>query len=710
MSEFLSTTYSDLISHTAVKVLVVITYLGYLAAAIWGILNLRVGIDIKDLVPYDSHLARELEVTDMYFSEYGNFAFTVLDSPMEYHNWEVQDRLLQLYYNLSKTEFSGSGEFWLADFRRATNNSRFESESAFLAKVRLFLQRNRYKRYRADISFSPDGGDKIVAVKMLNRLKHIGFTNYTRIASTLTDCFSRSGLNGFIYEPLMILVEQQRENLQDLIQNVSVDVGVMIGVSVLFMPMFFCNVFIGLAIVSINLGVAGFLSHWGVRLDLVCTICTMMAVGFSVDFVAHIVFHYMSTGAACEPNKRIHRAMEEVGLPILQGALSTVIGVSTLSFVQAYMVRTFVKTVVLVIGLGVLHGLLFMPVILSLCIPDRDVLEAFGNYQKVREYLATNLPRYLGFPEVKNIRMASYFLKSSTSIVAPESQPQPFITGVHEGNSAPNVPSRLPLESVSQLTVHSSYLQAAKETNLHSTGGLTTTTRSSQRRSTRDQRNFRPHRTAVIPEESEVSAVETSSSELNFQPMPTTSDSSVSSFSSSSPTAFISQKRQVRSGNETSSSQSAVGPKSKLSGAQNSLVLKKNSHNRRSRESNSSRSDVCTCPKGERSDVETPHRHRKPSKFPSFASGKRVERVARAPPPPPRRKSVATQRQRTNLLNGQGEIVQIVLNEMLRNMNGHESKSSDLAATQNFTAISEGSEAFRRFSTFRGEEAGAAPS
>lgn len=77
------------------------------------------------------------------------------------------------------------------------------------------------------------------------------------------------------------------------------------------------------------------------------------------------------------------------------------------------MIQTFVKTVVLVVALGVLHGLLFLPVALSMFIPADQFLESFGHYDKVREYLATNLnlSKYFGAIPVRNKRMVSYFLR-----------------------------------------------------------------------------------------------------------------------------------------------------------------------------------------------------------------------------------------------------------------------------------------------------------
>ncbi|VDK53973.1 unnamed protein product [Gongylonema pulchrum] len=51
------------------------------------------------------------------------------------------------------------------------------------------------------------------------------------------------------------------------------------------------------SVFSISIGIFGILSHLGVDLDPISMAALLMAIGFSVDFTAHISYHYYKTTA-----------------------------------------------------------------------------------------------------------------------------------------------------------------------------------------------------------------------------------------------------------------------------------------------------------------------------------------------------------------------------------------------------------------------------
>jgi multidrug efflux pump subunit AcrB len=64
-------------------------------------------------------------------------------------------------------------------------------------------------------------------------------------------------------------------------------------------------------------------------------------------------------------NEKAIAALETLGWPVFLGAFSTITGIMPLLLVDAYIVRIFFKTVFLVIFFSLLHGMVFLPILLT---------------------------------------------------------------------------------------------------------------------------------------------------------------------------------------------------------------------------------------------------------------------------------------------------------------------------------------------------------
>lgn len=149
------------------------------------------------------------------------------------------------------------------------------------------------------------------------------------------------------------------------IQAISLAAAVMMVVSLIFIPNPLCSLWVAFSIVSIEIGVVGYMTLWGVNLDSISMINLIMCIGFSVDFSAHISYAYLAAKVDT-PEERVRECLYALGLPILQGGLSTILGITALILAPSYIFITFFKTVFLVIFFGAMHGIFLLPVLLSL--------------------------------------------------------------------------------------------------------------------------------------------------------------------------------------------------------------------------------------------------------------------------------------------------------------------------------------------------------
>lgn len=149
------------------------------------------------------------------------------------------------------------------------------------------------------------------------------------------------------------------------IQNLCYGALMMMIMSFIFIPNILCSLWVAFSIISIEVGVVGYMALWDINLDSISMINLIMCIGFSVDFTAHICYAYMASKAK-HPKQRVSECLYSLGLPILQGSFSTILGVVALLLADSYIFSVFFKMVFMVIFFGAMHGLFLLPVLLSL--------------------------------------------------------------------------------------------------------------------------------------------------------------------------------------------------------------------------------------------------------------------------------------------------------------------------------------------------------
>uniref|UniRef100_A0A914RM10 SSD domain-containing protein n=1 Tax=Parascaris equorum TaxID=6256 RepID=A0A914RM10_PAREQ len=128
-------------------------------------------------------------------------------------------------------------------------------------------------------------------------------------------------------------------------------------------------------------GLLGLLSWWGLDMDPITMISVLMAIGLSVDFSAHICYHFynyeppsiVSKNGRDERVVKLATIFESIGKPMVEAAASTVLCMLPLFAMQIYTIVSFAKTVFVVASLGTLHGVFILPAVLTI-----DMCEKHG--------------------------------------------------------------------------------------------------------------------------------------------------------------------------------------------------------------------------------------------------------------------------------------------------------------------------------------------
>lgn len=159
---------------------------------------------------------------------------------------------------------------------------------------------------------------------------------------------------------------------QEVLRNLLLALVCVIGMtSILIMELQTCF-WILLCVLLTLLDVCGFMHFWGLTIDVVTCIGLELSIGLSVDYAAHMAHSFLVAEAPEGPQNRRQRvqiAVRHIGAAVAYGAGSTLVALSMLVFSEAYVFMTFFKIFFLVILFGLWHGLLLLPVVLSLLGP-----------------------------------------------------------------------------------------------------------------------------------------------------------------------------------------------------------------------------------------------------------------------------------------------------------------------------------------------------
>lgn len=327
----------------------------------------------------DTSYARDFFNTDdKYFRRYPLRIHVVMNKTLDYWNPEVYDKLEEIIGNFENSSFVQNTELtecWFREYRRQTLDGPFKGYFGqfdltdphdYIQGLRFMLRFEPFSTFKKDIKFN-ENYTSIVASRCIIQTTNISDANMEkdmvidlrRIADSYPDHHITVFHTLFVFFDQFILVRETS------IQSIGVAAAVMMIIALIFIPSVSCALWVAFSICSIEIGVIGYMTLWNVNLDSISMINLIMCIGFSVDYSAHISYAYLSSDGPT-PNEKMKCALHSLGMPIFQGSVSTILGIIILAFAPSYIFLTFFKTVFLVILFGALHGILLLPVLLSM--------------------------------------------------------------------------------------------------------------------------------------------------------------------------------------------------------------------------------------------------------------------------------------------------------------------------------------------------------
>ena len=177
----------------------------------------------------------------------------------------------------------------------------------------------------------------------------------------------------FSYEENFQLWEYLSRTVDEMVLTTVSTVAAVSVLTMIFLPHWTAAIYILPTISVLYVDVLGLMEICGLHINALTSVLLVMSIGLLVDYVMHILFAYYQHSG--DRRGRTHEALETVGTSVFLGGFSTFLGTMFLGFCQTEVFFTTFVVFGLIVAVGMAHGLIFLPVVLSLTGPGSATIE-----------------------------------------------------------------------------------------------------------------------------------------------------------------------------------------------------------------------------------------------------------------------------------------------------------------------------------------------
>jgi len=201
----------------------------------------------------------------------------------------------------------------------------------------------------------------------------------------IQDIIDDLGLDAYNFGQAVLQYSQFLTLRRDILIGAIIIILCCCAVTSVFLMDIHSGIIMGVILVVNGVEVYGFMGHFNIDINFFPAIVYLGGIALGVEFTAPLVFYFLKATAGVDKdgsksswfsrqNERMHKALEHRFTPIFNGSVTTFVGVVMLLFAPVRFIRLyFFGVLMIIIVIGMLNGLLFLPVLLSVVGPVAQV-------------------------------------------------------------------------------------------------------------------------------------------------------------------------------------------------------------------------------------------------------------------------------------------------------------------------------------------------
>lgn len=374
--------FANLILQPRLKVAIVVAFTVLAGACAWSSTKLEQEFDIIDVVPSDSY------VVD-FFAAFRSYTFRSPVEPSVYFrdvdqsDPDVQAQMKKYVADLVEIDAISEPPqfFWLESFDQYRKNPALGLQnSTFNAQLDAFLNVPLFNLlYKNDIVRDVDGTvresrcrvsfDNLDTKDVTAQIKAIKDQRAVTQAQPVNQ--GQDDWKFFTYNKIFNVWEFYVVSLRELATTTVMGVASVTAIALIFVPHWSAALFVFPLITLLYVDLLGFMQWCGSSINAVSYVGMVMSIGLLVDFIMHVFLRYMECRGTRD--EKTNDTLKTMGASILVGAISTFLGTLPLAVSSSEIFKTIFFAFLGLVLFGASHGLILMPVVLSLIGPEGSI-------------------------------------------------------------------------------------------------------------------------------------------------------------------------------------------------------------------------------------------------------------------------------------------------------------------------------------------------